>query len=226
MPSSVKDRFTVDFETVGFFVKSKRYWFEPQYEKYTAPMNRWGGNKLKADGESTWDKSTKQNTYRNRNMRPHEQGRNKRSVWTITTKPFKGAHFATYPEKLIEPMIKAGCPEFICRKCGVARKKIYEFTGNHIGQRGYGSKTAEHIGVSPTSSLLTKQVKEKIFTELSDCGHNAGWEKGIVLDPFFGSGTTGLVAKKLGRNYLGIELNIEYCKMAEKRLAQEIIKLR
>ena len=82
---------------------------------------------------------------------------NKRSVWTVTTKPYKEAHFATYPEKLIVPCIKAGCPE-----------------------------------------------------------------GGVVLDPFIGSGTTGVVARKLNRNYIGIELNTEYVKIAEKRLYKEL----
>jgi len=53
----------------------------------------------------------------------------------------------------------------------------------------------------------------------TDCGCNAGWEGGIVLDPFFGAGTTGLVAKKLGRQFVGIELNPEYIKIAEARLS-------
>ena len=153
MPSSVKDRFTVDFEKVFFFVKSKKYYFKTQYEPYTKPMNRWGGDKLKVNGESTWDNGTGQDTYRDRNMRPNEQGRNKRCVWSINTKPHKEAHFATYPEALIEPMIDAGCP----------------------------------VG-------------------------------GVVLDPFFGSGTTGVVAIKQGKNYIGVELNPEYIKIAEKRI--------
>lgn len=153
MPSSVKDRFTVDYEYVFFFVKEKKYWFETQYEAYTEPMNRWGGDVLKADGESTWDKGTGQETYRNRNMRPNELGRNKRSVWRITTKPFKEAHFAVFPEELVETPIKAGCPK-----------------------------------------------------------------GGVVLDPFCGSGTTGVVAKKLGRHFIGIDLNKDYCKMADTRI--------
>lgn len=55
---------------------------------------------------------------------------------------------------------------------------------------------------------------------LSDCGCGEGWDKGIVLDPFMGSGTTAKVARDLGRNYIGIELNGEYIKLAQKRLAQ------
>jgi DNA modification methylase len=82
---------------------------------------------------------------------------NKKSVWTVTTKPFKEAHFATYPEDLIVDCIKAGCPE-----------------------------------------------------------------NGIVLDPFMGAGTTGLVARKLNRNYIGIELNPDYIKIAEARIYNEI----
>jgi site-specific DNA-methyltransferase (adenine-specific) len=153
MPSSSKNRFTVDFEKLYFFTKQENYYFEQQLDPYTKPMNRWGGIKLKANGDSDWDNGTGQSTYRDRNMRPNPNGKNKRCVWSINTKPLKEAHFAIYPEELIETPIKACCPK-----------------------------------------------------------------NGIVLDPFFGSGTTGVVAKKLNRNYLGIELNLEYIKIAEKRL--------
>lgn len=82
--------------------------------------------------------------------------RNKRTVWTVSTKPFSEAHFATYPPELIEPCILAGCP--------------------------------------------------------------AG---GTVLDPFFGAGTTGLVADRYGRHCIGIELNPEYVQIAERRLRRD-----
>ncbi len=111
MPSSAKDRFTVDFEYLFFFTRSKKYWFETQYEEYKAPLNRWGGDELKANGKSSWDKGTGQSTYRERKMRPNTRGRNKRCVWTITTKSFQEAHFAVYPEELCETPIKAGCPK-------------------------------------------------------------------------------------------------------------------
>jgi len=111
MPSSVTDRFTVDFEKMFFFTKNKKYYFEQQLEEYTEPMNRWGGEKLEAKGESMWDKGTGQESYRDRNMRPNPEGRNKRCVWKINTKPFADAHFAVYPPELIETPIKAGCPK-------------------------------------------------------------------------------------------------------------------
>ena len=157
MPESITDRCTKAHEYIFLLTKSPKYYFDNEAikEPYTQPMNRWGGEKLKANGKA---KKDLQGMYRDRNMRPDPNGRNKRSVWTVTTKPFKDAHFATFPEDLIVPMVKAGCPE-----------------------------------------------------------------KGVVLDPFIGSGTTAVVARKLGRNYLGIELNPVYIKMAEKRLAQQVL---
>jgi len=112
MPSSATDRFTVDFEKIFFFVKKPMgYYFEQQLEPYTEPMNRWAGDNLEANGKSDWDNGTGQSTYRNRNMRPNPDGKNMRTVWSINTKPFPDAHFAIFPETLVERMIKSGCPE-------------------------------------------------------------------------------------------------------------------
>jgi len=104
MPSSVKDRFTVDFEYIFFFSKNKKYYFETQYESYEAKMNRWGGEKLKASGISTWDKGTGQETYRDRNMRPNSKGRNKRTVWNIKDR--------TTPYSIIEPEFRKEIIDF------------------------------------------------------------------------------------------------------------------
>ncbi len=148
MPSSAKDRFTVDFEKVFFFTKDKKYWFEQQREgndtyKTVAKVGqkRFGGNT--APGQPTIREDRIIETV----------GRNKRCVWDITTQPFKGAHFAVFPNKLVEPMLSAGCPV-------------------------------------------------------------DGW----VLDPFAGSGTVGVVAKEQDKNFIGIELNPDYCKMADRRI--------
>lgn len=111
MPSSATDRFTVDYEKLYFFTKSEQYYFEQQFEPYDKTLDRWGGNVLKADGKSLWDEGTGQNSYRNRNMRPNEEGRNRRAVWDINTEACPEAHFAVYPESLVLPCIQAGCPE-------------------------------------------------------------------------------------------------------------------
>ena len=147
MPSSAKDRFTVDFEKVFFFTKSSKYYFEQQFEINKSMGWEETNNRHHGNGETSRGKGF----YRVGSIL---QGRNMRCVWDIPPRPFKEAHFATYPEALIAPMIKAGCPE-----------------------------------------------------------------GGIVLDPFIGSGTTAVVAKKLGRQYIGIELNPEYIALAQKRIA-------
>lgn len=224
MPSSAKDRFTVDFEKVYFFTKQGKYWFEQQREPHKQET---------IQREST-EGRTKRNRAKNEKLVKgfdkvyiNPQGRNKRCVWDIPTKPFPEAHFAVFPEELVKTPILAGCPEFICKKCGKERKKIYKKTGKMIGMGGYGSKTAEHIGVSPTSSLLTKKVQEKVEIGYTNCGCNAGFEPGIVLDPFAGSGTVILKAIKLGRKGIGFDLNPEYCDMRKKFIEAEkqIIKL-
>jgi len=111
MPSSAKDRFTVDFEYLFFFVKNKKYWFEQQFEPHTTlddltrRTNKYWSDDI-ADGGTG-----KQNKGRDRREFYGQQGRNKRTVWTIPTKPYPEAHFAVYPAELIRTCIKAGCPK-------------------------------------------------------------------------------------------------------------------
>jgi len=156
MPSSATDRFTIDFEYVFFFTKSRKYCFKQQLEPYIKPLNRRGGENLKARRFSSWDNAIGQSSYRARKIRPNPNGRNKRCVWRISTRPFPGSHFAAFPEQLCEIPIKAGCPKH-----------------------------------------------------------------GIVLDPFIGSGTTGLVSLRLSRNFIGFDINPEYCeKIASKRITK------
>lgn len=153
MPESVRDRPTRSHEYIFLMSKNARYYYDAEaiYESMAdASAARYeygfGGAKnehLKATVKPTAVVGDRTPTT----------GRNKRSVWTVTTRPYAEAHFATFPPDLIEPCIKAGCP--------------------------------------------------------------AG---GVVLDPFFGAGTTGLVAARLGREFIGIELNAKYCEMAERRI--------
>lgn len=158
MPSSVEDRFTVDFEKVFFFVKNKKYYFEQILEPYTAPLDRWGGDNLKADNESEWDKGTGQSTYRTRNMRPNEEGRNKRTVWSITTKGFSEAHFATYPEALVEPMIKSGCP--------LGGIVLDPFSGSGTTGRVAIDNGREYIGIELNPEYIKIQEKRLMQTSV------------------------------------------------------------
>ena len=152
-----------------------------------------------------------------------EQGRNKRAVWTIPTKPFPLAHFAVYPEALIEPIIQAGCPRYVCKKCGKAREKIIKSNWREIKQDFVGiTKHSQHKEAPErrrdTNLYARLGDSKKEFIGYTDCGCNAGFEGGIVLDPFMGAGTTAVVAKKQGKRYIGIEIKQEYIDMANKRI--------
>jgi DNA modification methylase len=360
MPCSVKDRFTVDFEKVFFFVKNKKYCFEQQFEPYLTNENRPDGmvrnreygyqgkykvmppiggvkksggfNPVYSGNTPEWKQGRNKRTvwkinnekkpyavvdseYRKevidfRDLPEHDAirhylkewkdkkgitieqieqhfgnqaghhwfekdgshpskddwlelkellgfdaefdepmttifqksglkqnypvGRNKRTVWKITTKPFKDAHFAVFPLDLIETPIKAGCPEFICKKCGKPRERIEHVVGKQVTKNmlasgcnkngkynGHEIKEYDGTGAQKPSEtkrrILESMSKIKNYS-LSDCGCNAGFKNGIVLDPFAGAGTTCIVAKKQNKNYIGFELNKEYCDIAERRI--------
>jgi len=148
MPESVRDRCTKAHEYIFLLSKSERYYFDHEAMREDA---------VKGAAGTTFNKGKTAEHHRGRSSdceRIDDGKRNRRGVWTVTTKPFKGAHFATYPPDLIKPCIEAGCP----------------------------------VG-------------------------------GTVIDPFFGSGTTGLVARNLGRKCIGIELNPNYVAIAKARIA-------
>lgn len=164
MPHSTKNRLTTDHEYIFFFTKKDSNYFYDQdaireehvtfseSSKMKGGRNHFGKNggtpeKGKNGGSSNlhdgrWDQAF------------HPNGRNKRTVWNVPLSKFRGAHFAVFPEKLIEPCVLAGSPK-----------------------------------------------------------------GGIVMDPFFGSGTTGYVANKLSRNFVGLEINPEYVEIARNRLS-------
>jgi len=301
MPESVKDRFTIDFEKIFFFVKNKKYYFKQVLEPYKSTPHAGFIGKKSDDKHVQFRYATEQDFYGGR-------GRNKRTVWSISTKPFKGAHFAVYPEELCEIPIRAGCPEEVCKKCGLPRERIYERVEKRGKEKGVTGKyrmasnsvdsaggrkhyyTVERKYVIPKSmqvafaKWLKKQIgKDKAildkyfertkwehwlrtdlngqslpspedytklksiynlsdewdkwlletvhtvvddsgnslrecgYSEYCSCGNNE-WDKGVVLDPFMGSGTTAVVAEKLNRRWIGIELNPKYCEIAKKRI--------
>jgi site-specific DNA-methyltransferase (adenine-specific) len=169
------------------------YYFKQQLVPYTEPLNRWGGDKIKQDTEKTTKYMEMQNLGSSssmragRNLRLNPRDRNMRCIWEVSTRNFSGAHFATFPPELIETPIDAGCPKYVCQKCGLPREKAYE--------------NYEHTGYT-------------------DCGCNAKFRTGIVLDPFMGAGTTALVAREMGMDFCGIELNPYYINMIWKRLKE------
>ena len=166
------------------------------------------------------DKEIHRQQHHGKDINYGKYGRNKRYVWKISTKSFKAAHFATFPETLIEPIIKAGCPEFVCKKCGKARVKILEPTEEYKEYLGKGNLEEHHAGQETKTKFKVKANAEYKFKSYTDCGCNAGFEPGVVLDPFMGAGTTALVALKQRKRFVGIEIKQEYIDMAKRRIAK------
>jgi len=201
------------------------YYFEQQLEKYTSELDRWGGPEFKPVGGKGWNEGTGQELDRIRDVRPNPYGRNKRSVWKIKLQPSNLPHFAAYPEALIETPIMSCCPEFVCTECGLP---AYPLMGDPVSIKdGGGCKNlADELGTSPTSALRTKQWNSHKHTGYAKCACDAEFKPGLVLDMFMGTGRTGIVARKLNRNYVGIELNQKYVKMAtnELRICEDILR--
>ena len=162
MPSSAKDRFTVDWEVVLFFSKKKKYYFEQQFEKCTDEdrLSRrfLDPENIKNRKIDTVKKVSKLNPKTAEKSRQFilKHGRNKRCVWQINPRGFPEAHFAVFPEELCWTPIKAGCPK-----------------------------------------------------------------DGTAMDIFMGSGTVGLVAEKLQRKWIGIEISEKYNEIAKQRIQKE-----
>lgn len=148
------------------------------------------------------------------------KGKNPGDLWRIPTTPFPGAHFATFPPKLIEPIIKAGCPQWICSRCGKPRKRITEPTPEY--SKKIGKSVHDHKDDLKRGMRYDKVCNaEYVTVGWSDCGCEADWVGGIVLDPFAGSGTALRVARKIGRRFIGIEINPEYAEMCERRVKSD-----
>lgn len=150
-------------------------------------------------------------------------GRNLRNVWCINPQPFSLAHFATFPEKLIEPIIKAATSDRgVCPECGAPWCRVVE--SERIATRPTDTDV-KHSGI-PVQQVWGNRDHGRHLKESTTLGWRASCAcingqdvPATILDPFLGSGTTALVSKKLGRGCIGIELNADYAEMARKRVA-------
>lgn len=242
MPESVTDRCTKAHEYIFLLTKAARYWYDAEAIKEDATEAKVCGQNSRVfqdrdpnhpverkmrpvygapEGQTPNGKNQTGRTNGGKDV-PCDGKRNKRSVWTIPTQAYSEAHFATFPEKLVEPCILAGCPKEVCPKCGKARLRIVDAKRtNPISREDRQTATGGAL-----SGGVGKNFPETEITTIgwSDCGCNAGFVPGLVLDPFIGSGTTGLVAAKNERSFLGIELNPKYIDLAYNRIIKGIEK--
>jgi len=255
MPGSYKNRFITDYEYVLLFSKSRRYYFEPQYQPYSEATLKQCGQLYNGQAVKDYESAgapdpsnTKRNIIKSLpklmppiggvkhivNGGPYSgntpdfnlgRGSLMGSVWTINPERLHDAHFAAYPQDLIERLMLAACPFELCTKCGAPKKAVYDEwridtrPGRNVGKMKSGTDADPNKHLH-NSTLSTKRQKiiRKLLRHDPTCSCGAPFKRGRVLDPFVGSGTTCLVANKLGRYSIGIEANPSYIAIAKKRL--------
>ena len=198
MPDTTKDRPGVSHEHIFMFSKSRHYF----YDYYAVSKNK-----------------------------------NIRDVWSVPTSGSSKQHYASYPEKLIAPCIMAGTSEHgVCKSCGAPFVRLYDYSDEYakIQGKGYVEKnyrqrleetyrTEGKRGIQPLPSVETMYVTVGWEATCECWNQHEEREAATVLDPFMGSGTTARVAKKLGRNYTGIEINPDYLGVIQETTSQEEI---
>lgn len=213
MPESVTDRPTKSHEYVFLLAKQARYYYDADAIREPTTNERVRGPALHPS------KDTNGNAGLCR--RPIGGWRNRRTVWEITTQPTPEAHFATFPQALVEPCIKAGTSEHgACPECGAPWRRVTEIIKLEEKERKEPpSSTVRHgprVGYSnsvPKSEHLTTG-----WQPTCTCSPDAAPVPCTVLDPFGGSGTVAKVARDLGRSSVLIELNPEYVAIMKKKL--------
>ena len=229
MPESVTDRPTKSHEYMFLLTKSARYYYDA--DAVREPHKQISIDRTKRPWNGNRDTGSIDASYSGMDISKmcHPAGRNLRSVWTIPTQSYSGAHFATYPEKLVEPCIKAGTSEKgCCPECGKPWKRVVEKSGV-TRERNLKINTDKSLmGINEAHRLNGKDyIHANIATNRwqPTCSHNAEPVPCVVLDPFVGSGTTLLVARNLGRSAIGLDLSYTYLHdQASKRLELDKLK--
>lgn len=152
----------------------------------------------------------------------HDEETFEQDAWHISTEPYKGSHYATWPTDLLIKPILSMCPQRVCTTCGKPSERIVRLDGytDHSGVlHPTGEKWTSGVanGAGAHSNKPGSRTTTTTTTGWTDCGHGA-WRQGVVLDPFAGSGTTLLVAHGHGRSSIGIDLDARNADLARERV--------
>lgn len=247
MPMSVTDRPNISHEHLFLFAKSARYYYDSEavkepcqsgpsdIKKMIEKKDRIDAKHFHVDPGVLAAANPSTNIGKKRGV-GDPTGRNLRSVWTIATVPYKGAHFATFPHKLVEtPILASTSEKGCCPICGKPwKREVKRNVLNKVLHDGEWESDAQDKGIIGTegrNGRLRFGLDHKTLLEKSPGYITTGWKQDceceakdpvpcVVLDPFGGSGTTGEVSKNLGRDCILIELNPEYVELQKHRISE------
>lgn len=244
MPESVTDRPSSAHEKLFLFAKSARYFYDAvavrrppvsgpsDLKKMEESKDRIGGKHKTLD--DPFSKASAATNIGRKRAVGDPSGANLRNVWTIATAPYRGAHFAAFPPALIEPCIKAATSaKGVCPRCGApwareAKKSLLPTAKaakrGVIDERDHGADGNDAGANRQKDGHIPGHRNE--FTTVGwkpscACDPVLAPVPAVVLDPFGGAGTVGLVAARLGRESILIEINPEYAEMARERIADD-----
>jgi site-specific DNA-methyltransferase (adenine-specific) len=200
LPQSAADRLSPTYEVVYFLTRRPTYYFDLDAIRLPhRSIDRAGRLRPTERGRTYLGGNSGLGALKAAGLVGHPNGKNPGDVWSIPTAYCRDAHFATFPEALVERPLIATCPERICVQCDRPWQRAVSVLTAHTNE---GARTVRKVG------------------GLVRCDCFAPSRPGVVLDPFFGSGTVGVVARRRRRDWLGIELSPAYRTLAERRLAR------
>lgn len=199
LPSPVKDRLTNTHEFVYFAAKRPSYFFDLDAIRLPVVSKRRPTNGSRTPQAALGKLAGSRDglvAMARKGLSGHPLGKNPGDVWRIGASQYRGAHFATFPPELVRRPILATCPPTVCTRCGQPWRRA--------------TKRVTFLGDRPQPRPFVP------------CGCEAPTRPGLVLDPFFGTGTVAEVARRHGRDWLGIELNETYVDLSEQRLGTSL----
>lgn len=219
MPESVTDRPTKAHEYIFLLAKAQRYYYDA--EAIAEPAHYPGDNRaLRTDNRKVHEPLSRDKGSRARTGNPTGAFRNRRTVWTIATRPYPGSHYAVFPPTLVEPMILAGTSERgCCPACGAPWERVVEKPD--MSERPRRSDEAKTMAIYGEQSGMSSAGQQYQEWRNSNPDVTTGWQPTCtcpaadpvpctVLDPFAGSGTTGMVAIAHRRRAILCDVSTEY----------------
>lgn len=210
---------TIDYIEEYFGNQAGHHWFEKN-GSYPSVAD-WLKLKKLLKLDTTYDDQLLTEYTKPAEKQNDPRGKNPGDVFVINTKPFTSAHFATFNIDLPLKILKCACPQYVCKECGKPREAIWKRASLQDttdecelkiekSQYKLGKSSALRLSGGGDTYNAWKAEHPDELIGYTDCGCHKGYEPGVVLDPFFGSGTVGVAAEKLGLNWLGIEINPQY----------------